>query len=835
MSVGFRVSAALALAATVVLGLGAASTGSTTTASAASSSPASVRTASEFRTVPAGSTSAPLRQMARRVAASGVTAETTRDVTTRRPNPRSRRDAQLATSPQPVEITNDIGSGPVDAPGASAGFDVITNPSDGYYPPDPDSDVSETQVVTVANAMIAIHNKKGTALQPQVALNTVWDDFGGDCETHNDGDPIVQYDRQAKRWLVSQFAVNEGAPSFECVAISKTSDAMGEYYRYAFEYEDFPDFPKIGVWPDGYYITYNMFDSVTSDFVGSTACAWDRSAMLAGGTAREVCFDNAYPGADPAWSLLPSDLDGSTLPPDDSPNYLIGEHWADVDKLTMYRFAVDWDSPASSTFTGPFNMPVKTFFWGCFYQDRGRCVPQPDTSVQLESLGSRAMFRLAYRNYGDHESLVLNHTVDLDGDGPNTRTGIGWFEIRDPSAASPKVHQDGVIADADGQSYRFMGSMAMDRQGNTALGYSTASATKYPSIGYVGRSHNDPLDTMPMGETVLKAGTGSQTGSAGRWGDYNSMEVDPVDDCTFWYTNQYVKTTGPKAWITHVSSFVFPSCQVPGAPTDVVATVKGGKSVEVSWTKPEYAGSNAITGYTATATPGDVTCEATVADDSCTFDDLAPNRTYAITVVAENSYGLGAKSAEVPASTVKGSQTITVPPPPTNLRVGMELTPFARGGESGNPVTVSVASQSAAVCVGSQARVDFLAQGTCTLLYSQAGNDDFDAAADVTQDLVIGARLQQQPVASLKLPSKLNDKGTTKVVKLPVTTNAGQSARVTITLKPEGKKGLSSDGYRTVKLTGRKATKVTVSITAPEAPGYTSYSLTKMYKTKRAR
>jgi hypothetical protein len=166
------------------------------------------------------------------------------------------------------------------------------------------------------------------------------------------------------------------------------------------------------------------------------------------------------------------------------------------------------------------------------------------------------MYRLAYRNFGTHESLVVNHSVTV-GSNKGTSVGIRWYEIRDPNG-TPTVFQEGTFA--PDSSFRWMGSIAMDNVGDIALGYSLSSSSVFPSIAYTGRVPTDPLGTME-GENIVKAGGGSQVKSFIRWGDYSAMVIDPVDDCTFWYTTEYIASTGSFNWSTEITSFKFPRCK----------------------------------------------------------------------------------------------------------------------------------------------------------------------------------------------------------------------------------------------------------------------------------
>jgi hypothetical protein len=305
----------------------------------------------------------------------------------------------------------------------------------------------------------------------------------------------------------------------------------------------FDDYPKLGVWPDAYYVSYNMYDALGVNFLGPEACALDRAAMLAGANARQVCFG---PLASSFSTLLPSDLDGATPPPAGEPAFFLG---FGTNSLNLWKFHVEWTNPANSTFIGPTNLPVKPFHPAC--NDASvDCIPQAGTSVRLDSLGDRLMYRLAYRNFGTHESLVVNDSVTV---APG-RTGIRWYELRSPNT-TPTVFQQATFS-PDATS-RWMASMAMDKRGDIAMGYSASSTAIYPAIRYTGRVPTDPPGTMETEAAILQS-TASQTFGE-RWGDYTSMSLDPVDDCTFWYTDQYVSAGGSN-WSTHIASLRFPGC-----------------------------------------------------------------------------------------------------------------------------------------------------------------------------------------------------------------------------------------------------------------------------------
>ena len=459
-------------------------------------------------------------------------------------------------------------------------------------PPDTNGAVGSTQYVQWVNSSFAIFNKtSGALVAGPTAGNALWSGFGGGCQTNNDGDPVVLYDKLAQRWVFSQFSVST-TPFLQCVAVSTTSDATGSYNRYSFQYNNFDDYPKMGVWPDGYYETFNMFNGNT--FVGSDACAYNRTAMLAGQSATQICFQqNSSIGG-----LLPSDLDGTTVPPAGSPNYMV---YFGTNNLNLFKFHADFGTPSNSTFTGPSVINVAAFTALC---NGGTCVVQPSTSQRLDSLADRLMYRLAYRNLGSHESLVTNHSVAVTGGG-----GVRWYEIQNPSG-TPVLAQQGTFA--PDSSYRWMGSIAMDQSGDMAVGYSVSSSSIRPSVRYTGRVPTDPSGTMEAEVNVVTGG-GSQTGSLSRWGDYSAMTVDPVDDCTFWFTTEYMKTTGSFNWATRIANFKFPTCggvQTPdfsiGAAPSSLSIAQGGNG-NSTITISSLAGFSGATTLSASGLPAGVT------------------------------------------------------------------------------------------------------------------------------------------------------------------------------------------------------------------------------------
>jgi len=416
-----------------------------------------------------------------------------------------------------------------------------------YAPPDTTGAVGATQYVQWVNVSLAVFNKStGALVSGPIAGNQLFAPLGGSCATSNDGDPIVEYDKAAARWVLTQFTAT--SPYLQCVAVSQTSDATGAYNLYAFPQatsSSFGDYPKLSVWPDAYYISFNIFNG--NSFGGARACAYDRTKMLAGTAATQVCFQlsTSYGG------LLPSDLDGATPPPTGSPNYFVNYG---TSRLNVWKFHVNFATPASSTFTGPTAVAVAAFTAAC--GSSGTCLQQPGTTNRLDSLSDRIMFRAAYRNRAGTESLLINHSVMVSGNNKTQVVGVRWYELR-LASQTPSLYQQGTFS-PDSTS-RWMGSLAMDKVGNIALGYSASSSSVYPSIRYTGRAPGDALGTMQAENSVI-AGSGSQTGSLHRWGDYSTMSIDPVDDCTFWYTQEYGVANGSFNWDTRVVSFKFPTC-----------------------------------------------------------------------------------------------------------------------------------------------------------------------------------------------------------------------------------------------------------------------------------
>ena len=434
-------------------------------------------------------------------------------------------------------------------------------------PPDPVGDVGMNHYVAMVNLNFAVYSKQGDLQFGPVDIGTLWQGFEVEDCTDPSGDPIVIYDEIANRWVLTQFTTRfDTGQFFNCVAVSQTQDPTGAYFLYAFSTgANFPDFPKYGLWPDAYYITTREFAPDNSESIGIYAV--DRRQMITGKPEpRMVSFQLTEPSYLVGDGLLPADLDGKRMPPSGSPEYLVGTmddgafDRAPFDGLNFFEADVDWAKPEQSTFTLTKQVPIAPYdtIFPCGPTSRD-CIPQPGITdpaqfLDILSYRQRPVWRFAYRNFGTHESLVTNQSVEAR---PGI-AGMRWWEIRNPS--DPVLHQEGTWSPDDG-IHRWMGSIAMDKQGNAALGYSVSNATDvFPGIRYAGRLASDPLGELAQGEAVLQDGSGSQLTTNSRWGDYTSMNVDPKDGCTFYYINEYYEQTELVAWQTRVGAFRFPGC-----------------------------------------------------------------------------------------------------------------------------------------------------------------------------------------------------------------------------------------------------------------------------------
>ena len=501
---------------------------------------------------------------------------------------------------------------PLAAP--TTGFNFLGLGVNGGTPSDCNGAVGNNQFVETVNSRYQVWSlNRATQVATSVAgpanINTLWAGFGGACEAQNSGDPIVLFDRTASpspgRWLISQFtSSSSGGVYYQCVAISQTASATGAYYRYAFAVPSgkFGDYPHISVWSDAYYMMAHGFGG---QFVAIFA-AMDRTKMIAGNPAATwVVIQDPNEGGH-----MPADLDGYTYPPYKSPGIFASIH---SNGMYIYRMKVNFVSPGSTTNTLQAVIPVAPANAAC---GGGTCIPQPGTGAVLDALSDRLMFRAAYRNYVDHESLVVTHAVDPAVSG--LVAGVRWYDFRlsgAPNATCPTypcIYQQGTIADAPDGRNRWMSSIAMDSAENTLVAYTASGKTagsENHSTRYTGRAKGDPLGQMTVPETTIFTGTANNVSNS-RWGDYASVVVDPVDDCTMWSTSQYY--AAQNQWSTRIASVVFPAgtgagqCQAATCitrPTSIalnlVATTPVDNQITVAWTG-------------ATPTPGSYAVERAV-------------------------------------------------------------------------------------------------------------------------------------------------------------------------------------------------------------------------------
>ncbi|MCL4870954.1 MAG: DUF11 domain-containing protein [Anaerolineae bacterium] len=445
-------------------------------------------------------------------------------------------------------------------------FEGMPRTIGGATPPDVIGAVGLNHYVQMVNATwFAIYNKSGGVVQPPTRLNTLWAGQTNGCQSSNSGDPVVTYDWQEDRWIMAQF----GTGNSICVAVSTSGNPAGTYHTYRFAFSGFPDYFKIGVWPDAYYVGANQS--------GQNVHALQKSAMLTGAPATVISF--AQPDVNVHSVLLPSTLEGHTPPPAGAPNvfhrFIDGDLFGGVDRIELFNFQVNWANPGSSTWTGPIQLPSAPFASLCNFSFS--CIRQPGTAQRIDSITEWPMWRFQYRNFGTHETLVNNHAVNVGAD----QSGIRWFELRKVGAGPWTIHQESTFA-PDGES-RWMASIAMDGSGNIALGYSVSSTTVFPGLRYTIRLANDPINTLQT-EAILINGGGSQTG-LNRWGDYSALTVDPADDCTFWYTGEYYAVTAANNWQTRIGVFRIPQC-TGGAPTANIAVNKTASAAEVMVGEP---------------------------------------------------------------------------------------------------------------------------------------------------------------------------------------------------------------------------------------------------------
>ena len=646
------------------------------------------------------------------------------------------------------------------APAASGSFKGLDLSNWGAgWPPDTHGDVGPSHYIQAVNTSLGVFSKATGARLAAFTFDSFFAANGGTgtiCDTANYGDPFVLYDRVSGRWIISDFAFSNPSrgPYYECIAVSKTGDPVsGGWWLYALvaDSNNLNDYPKLGVWSDGIYMTANMFRRGSS-YSGVKVWALNRDDLISGAPLRSVAFmlGTAY------FSLLPANLEGAS-PPAGAPEYLLSD-WGSTTSMRLWQMRVDWASPSSSTLTGPSSFNVASFT-----RPSGR-VPQLGSSETVDILGDRLMTWLQYRNVGGTESLWVSRTAVA-----GASTGIRWYEVRG-LAATPSVYQQGTYA--PDSSYRWMPSIAVDKSGNMFLAYSVSSSSMYPAIRYAGRLASDPAGTLGQSEATLIAGTGSQSGGYNRWGDYASLSVDPVDDCTFWATSEYYEATG-NDWQTRIGSFSLPGCggttTTPSvASVSLVPTsVTGGASSQgtVTLTAPAPSGGASVT---------------------LASDDAAATVPAAVTVPAgSNSAGFAVTTSPVstatPATitaTYNGTATATLTVNPATAAGGFLL--------SASPSSATVTGGGR----GSASRTTYTVTVAPTGGFS--GPVDLSLASSPSLSTGMSASLNPDPVsvsggsATSTLTVSANKKASKGTYQLTITgSGGGTTATTTVTLVVE--------------------------------------------------
>jgi hypothetical protein len=613
------------------------------------------------------------------------------------------------------------------------------------HPPDTNGDVGPTYYIQTTNVAIGIYDKRTGRRVAGLTFNTLMSQghFGNLCDTDNFGDPVVVYDTFHDHWVITDFAFqldsqqNVVSPpgSFQCFAVSRTGDPVsGGWNFYSLPVTDaLQDYPKFGVWPDGLYMTANMFGFGRSGFINVRAWALNLAQMEAGAaTPQSVVFDlPAKIAGVNVFGLLPSNARAQTgTPPPATPNYLTSV-WGFANLVRVWKFHVDWDNTANSTLAGPSDAAVATS-WAL----APATVPSLGSN-NIDTLEPRLMMQNQYTNIGGVESLWDSHTVQ--GSSPS-QSAVRYYQLPVTGGAVAASAAQGATWNPDSSS-RFMPSVAVDKAGDMAIGYSVSSSAMSPAIRYAGRAASDPPNTLGFTEASLIEGTGSQVGNCGgavctRWGDYSAMTLDP-DGCTFWYTNEYYAASGLDDH-TRIGSFKFPSCldtqtisfaALPNRTFGdgdfaVAATASSGLPVSFA-----ASGNCTVSGASVHLT-GAGSCTITASQPGSVTFFSAPNvaRTFAIG---------------------KAAQTLTFAALPGRTFGDGDFS-VAATASSSLPVSFSATG----TCTVAGVTVHIAGAGTCAVTASQPGDANYSAAASVTQTFAIGKAGQSITFAGT-LPNRM--------------------------------------------------------------------------------
>ncbi|MCP4150225.1 MAG: hypothetical protein GY757_20930 [bacterium] len=519
-----------------------------------------------------------------------------------------------------------------------AGMNLTSNGAG--WPPDTNGDVGPTYFIQTVNTSIGIYNKSTGAL---VSATTFDSFFGGTgisgtpCDSDNNGDPIVLYDQYNQRWFILDFAwassQNDG--SYYSIAVSKTTDPTGAWWQYAFRADDtlMNDYPKCGIWHDGIYITANMFSFSSGSFQHTKIWALKAPDIYSGTMISQSVTDSSYE----AFSIMPVNAKGTTAPSSTSPCYMYAmdadEYGSpSTDALYVWKYDVDWNNSSNTTWTFDDTLSTAAFTLSA------SGVPQDGSSISLDSIYGRLMNPAMYRKFAGYEAVYLCHVCDV-----SSRRAMRWYEIR-ISSGNSSIYQQGTYA--PDSNHRWMGSVGADKNGSIAMGYSVSSSSMDPAIRYAGRLSSDPAGQLSQGEASIIEGTGSQT-SYSRWGDYSSISIDPDDDETFWYTQEYYTSNGTN-WQTRIGSFKVGAATPDTDPPVISSVASSGidnSSATITWTTDESATS--VVHYGLTASYGSTeTVSGYVTGHSVGLSGLAADTTYHYKVVSEDSSSNSAESGD---------------------------------------------------------------------------------------------------------------------------------------------------------------------------------------------
>ena len=663
--------------------------------------------------------------------------------------------------PEPRPSPNkQAGSGQIEDPalqketlqplGVGKGIDFDGIASNGYAPSDSNMAVGPNHIVETVNVEFQVFDKSGSSLAGPTSIQTLFNPLGGVCAS-TFGDPIVLYDRAADRWLISMIG---GSGAFgECIAISKTNDPTGAYFLFAYSFgNNLNDYPKLSTWAtasnSAYLATYDIFVNGQS-FGGSDLCGFDRTKLLAGNSlAAQLC--KMTPATE--FSYLPSDMDGPTPPADGTPGIFINHHNGANNRLYLRTLALDFAS-GTATLSSPTAITVASYTEAC----HSSCVPQSGTTQKLDALGDLQMYRFPVRHFPDHDRAVLNHSVIVSG----SQIGVRWYELYDP-AGSVTLNQQGTYA--PDSSYRWMGSVAEDQAADIAVGYSASSSSIHPAIRFAGRVPSDPSGSLESEISIIE-GAGSQTSGLSRWGDYSAMQVDPSDDCTFWYVQQYEQTSGTFNWHTRIGSFAFSNCS--GSPDFSLNANPNALTIA-----PGNQGTSTITVVPINGFNGSVTLSATGMPSGVTAG-FNPNPTTTTSTM----------TITVPTGTASGTSTVTITGVSGSLshNTTLQLTISGGGGTTVTLTPSSLAWGKIVVGVKSAAKAATLTNtGTSTLNISNiAASGDFAVSSTTC-----GATLAAGKFCKIKVTFTPTQTGT-RTGTLSVTDD-GQGSPQTVALSGTG-------------------------------------------------